>query len=110
MDYTDLELLAGRTFIDKDYDNAQKVAIVSDYFVNNMFDGDTNAALGSSVEISINGKYYTYYIDNCSGRMYTYSNMFFVRSVKPVQISNQNTGVFSFPSNITIIRLHKVLI
>lgn len=62
MDYTDLELLAGRTFIDKDYDNAQKVAIVSDYFVNNMFDGDTNAALGSSVEISINGKYYTYYI------------------------------------------------
>ena len=27
-----------------------------------MFDGDTSAALGSSVEISINGKYYTYYI------------------------------------------------
>ena len=62
MDYTDLDMLAGRSFIDKDYENAQKVCIVSDYFVNNMFDGDANAALGSAVEISISGKYYTYYI------------------------------------------------
>lgn len=62
MEYNDPEILAGRTFIEKDYENAQKVCIVSDYFVNNMFDGDTSAALGSAVEISINGKYYTYYI------------------------------------------------
>ena len=62
MDYTGLELLAGRSFIEKDYENAQKVCIVSDYFVNNMFGGDTSAALGSAVEISINNKYYTYYI------------------------------------------------
>ncbi|MBQ7147219.1 MAG: ABC transporter permease [Pseudobutyrivibrio sp.] len=62
MEYTDLDLLAGRTFIQKDFDNAQKVCIVSDYFVDNMFDGDTAAALGSAVEISINGKYYTYYV------------------------------------------------
>ena len=62
MDYTDLELLAGRTFIDEDYEDAEKVCIVSDYFVNNMFNGDTSEALGSAVEISINGKYYTYYI------------------------------------------------
>ena len=62
MDYTSLDLLAGRTFIEKDYENAQKVCIVSDYFVNNMFSGSTSDALGSSVEISINGKYYTYYI------------------------------------------------
>ena len=62
MDYTDLDLLAGRSFIEKDYDNAQKVCIVSDYFVNNMFDGSTADALGSAVEVSINGKYYTYYI------------------------------------------------
>ncbi len=62
MEYTDLDLLAGRNFIEKDYDNAQKVCIVSDYFVNNMFDGDTSAALGSAIEVSISGKYYTYYI------------------------------------------------
>ena len=62
MEYTDLDLLAGRTFIEQDYEDAEKVCIVSDYFVNNMFDGDTSAALGSAVEISINGKYYTYYI------------------------------------------------
>lgn len=62
MEYTDLELLAGREFLEKDYKNGQKVCIVSDYFVNNMFDGDTAEALGSSVEINIDGKYYTYYI------------------------------------------------
>lgn len=62
MDYTDLELLAGRSFIDEDYDGAKKTCIVSDYFVNNMFDGDTSAALGSSIEVSVSGKYYTYYI------------------------------------------------
>lgn len=62
MDYSNLDMLAGRSFIDKDYENAQKVCIVSDYFVNNMFDGSTADALGSAVEISINGKYYTYYI------------------------------------------------
>ncbi|MCR5415476.1 MAG: ABC transporter permease [Pseudobutyrivibrio sp.] len=62
MDYTDLTLLAGRSFIEKDYENAQKVCIVSDYFVNNMFDGDTSAALGSSIEVNVSGKYYTYYI------------------------------------------------
>lgn len=62
MDYTNLDLLAGRNFIEQDYENAQKVCIVSDYFVNNMFSGDTSSALGSAIEVSIDGKYYTYYI------------------------------------------------
>lgn len=62
MEYNDLTLLAGRSFIDEDYDDAKKTCIVSDYFVNNMFDGDTSAALGSPVEVNISGKYYTYYI------------------------------------------------
>ncbi len=62
MEYSDIDMAAGRSFIDKDYDNAQKVAIVSDYFVNNMFDGDTAKALGSEIEISVNGKYYYYHI------------------------------------------------
>lgn len=62
MEYKDIDLLAGRDFLDKDYTDGQKVCIVSDYFVNNMFDGDTSAALGSEVEVSINGKYYNYYV------------------------------------------------
>lgn len=62
MEYEDLDLTAGRSFIEKDYDNAQKVCIVSDYLVNSMFAGDTSAALGSPIEVNISGKYYTYYI------------------------------------------------
>ncbi len=62
MENTDLDMVAGRDFIDKDYDNGQKVAIVSDYYVNNMFGGDTSKAVGSEIEITINGKYYYYHI------------------------------------------------
>lgn len=56
------KLSAGRMFYDTDYTNGRKVAIVSDYFVNNMFDGDTEKALGSPVSIVINNRYYTYTI------------------------------------------------
>lgn len=62
IEYSKLDMKAGREFIDKDYEKAEKVCIVSDYFIDNMFDGDSSAALGQPVEINVNGKYYTYYI------------------------------------------------
>lgn len=62
IEYSKLDMKAGREFIDKDYEKAEKVCIVSDYFIDNMFDGDSRAALGQPVEVNVNGKYYTYYI------------------------------------------------
>lgn len=62
IEYSKLDMKAGREFIDKDYERAEKVCIVSDYFIDNMFDGDSSAALGQPVEVNVNGKYYTYYI------------------------------------------------
>ena len=62
MDYNDITIVDGRTFVSKDYSNAEKVCIVSDYYVNNMYDGDTSAIIGQPIEISLNGSYYTYYV------------------------------------------------
>ncbi len=58
----DLTIVSGRLFTEKDQAEGRKVAIVSDYFCNNMFNGDTGTAPGKEVSIFINGKYYYYTI------------------------------------------------
>ncbi len=57
-----LTLLAGRSFVSKDYEDGKKVILVSDKYVQNMFSGDNEGALGQNVEAVINGKYYNYTI------------------------------------------------
>ncbi|MCR4890954.1 MAG: ABC transporter permease [Lachnospiraceae bacterium] len=55
-----LTILAGRFFTDRDQEEAKKVCIVSDYFCNNLFNGDVDAALGSQISILLNGAYCHY--------------------------------------------------
>ncbi len=62
INFTDLDILGGRSFIDIDYDDAKKVCLVSDFFVNNMFDGDIKRAVGSPIEVYIGDNFYTYHI------------------------------------------------
>ncbi|SKB69472.1 putative ABC transport system permease protein [Lachnospiraceae bacterium] len=57
-----LKLLSGRSFEKSEYQNAGKTAIVSDRYVNNMFDGDTESALGKTIEVELDNKYYQYTI------------------------------------------------
>jgi putative ABC transport system permease protein len=57
-----LKMLSGRAFTSEDYEGAKKVAMVSDRYVNNMFAGDRNKALGQTVEVVIGNKYYSYTI------------------------------------------------
>ncbi len=68
----DIDLLAGRLFLDRDQDEARKVCLVSDYFVDNMFEGDKNAALGQPINVSVGNRYYTYYIVG----VYKYDNSY----------------------------------
>ncbi len=58
----DTTILGGRMFSIKDMKEGKKVALVSDKLVNNLFAGDTTSAIGSAVEVTINGNYYTYTI------------------------------------------------
>jgi putative ABC transport system permease protein len=57
-----LTLLAGRALSVAEQKDARRVGLVSDKFVNNMYGGDVQEALGKTVDILRNGKYYTYTI------------------------------------------------
>jgi putative ABC transport system permease protein len=57
-----LKVLAGSSFAAGDYSRGSKVCLVSDRYVNVLYGGDMNAALGENVEAAIDGKYYTYTI------------------------------------------------
>ncbi len=58
----DLTILSGRSFTEKDQEEGRKVAMVSDYFCNNMFGGDTAEAPGKEISVVINNKYYYFTI------------------------------------------------
>lgn len=55
-------LLDGRYFAEKETNDGNKVAIISDKAVNNMFDGDIETAIGSSIQINVEDKYYNFTI------------------------------------------------
>ena len=58
----DVTLLDGRYFAEKETNDGNKVAIISDKAVNNMFDGDIETAIGSSIQINVEDKYYNFTI------------------------------------------------
>ncbi|MCF0131323.1 MAG: ABC transporter permease [Pseudobutyrivibrio sp.] len=74
--YTSLnnDLLAGREFIDVDFDKGKKVCIVSDKFVENLYEGDNKKALGQTVEVECYGKIYDYHIVG----VYKYENQMII--------------------------------
>ena len=60
LNMADPTMLAGRTFTAQDYSEGRRVALISDYFCNNMFGGDTEAALGKTISVVSSGRYYKY--------------------------------------------------
>jgi len=62
------KMLAGNLLDAKAYSEGKAVAMVSDYFCNNLYDGDVNEAIGKEVEVVIGQKYYTFTI----GGVYKY--------------------------------------
>ena len=56
----DLTLTDGRFFSEKETDDANKVAIISNKAVKNLYDGDSEAAIGSTIQLNINDKYYNF--------------------------------------------------
>lgn len=62
LDNSSLEILAGSSLSDKALDGGKGVAVVSNYFVNNLFGGDMQEALGKEVEVVIGTEFYTYVV------------------------------------------------
>lgn len=57
-----LKMLGGRVFNAGELNDASMVCIVSDYFVNNMYSGNIEKALGDNIEVSIQNKSYNFVI------------------------------------------------
>lgn len=58
----DLTLLAGRYLTDADVKGKKGVAMVSDKVVENIYDGNIDAALNQKINIEIDSVYYSFYI------------------------------------------------
>ncbi|MCM1092141.1 MAG: ABC transporter permease [Muribaculum sp.] len=53
-------ILSGRYFSDKETENGEMVAMISDKAVQNLFGGDIEGAIGNSIQISLGDKYYSF--------------------------------------------------
>ena len=56
------EILAGSEFDDRAYSEGRGVCMVSDYFCNNLYNGDPEKAIGKTVEVIIGQKFYSFTI------------------------------------------------
>lgn len=56
----DTTILGGHMFTQRELDGGEMVGLISDKAVSNLFGGDEDAAIGSGVQVSLNGKYYTF--------------------------------------------------
>lgn len=56
----DTTILHGHMFTQRELDEGEMVGLISDKAVSNLFGGDGDAAIGSGVQVSLNGKYYTF--------------------------------------------------
>ncbi len=62
IEQSQLKMLGGRVFNSNELNDASMVCIVSDYFVNNMYGGNIDRALGENIEVSIKNKTYNFVI------------------------------------------------
>lgn len=58
----ELTLLAGRSLTERDQEEGRRVALVSDKLAEKLFDGNIMQAVGETVEVYLNNRYYTYTI------------------------------------------------
>ena len=56
------DLLAGRTIRQEDLDGRRSVCVVSDRLVENLYQGNADAALGDEVRVELNGEYQSFRI------------------------------------------------
>ena len=58
----DTTILEGRIFTDRELDENGHVAMISDYAVNNLFGGDSQKAVGSTIQVSLGDKVYDFVV------------------------------------------------
>ncbi len=102
-----VKIIAGNELSAQAYEGGKSVCIVSDRFVNNMFGGDTDKAIGHTVEIEMSGITHKYYVFTIVG-VYEYeAQQFEMTSARDTQTTvyiplknalakNHKKGFYSF--------------
>jgi len=62
VDFKDYDMVAGRQFLHRDYAEGRKVCMVTDKFVDRMFDGKNKKAIGQEIEVQVGTEFYELYI------------------------------------------------
>ncbi len=55
-----IDILTGRFFREREFDDGVRVALISDLAVDNIFGGDKETAVGSQVQVNVGDKYYSF--------------------------------------------------
>ncbi len=61
-EFKDKKIIAGRGFLNRDFENAKKVCLVTDKLVERLYNGDNDAIIGKQIEANVGGSYYSYYV------------------------------------------------
>lgn len=99
-------MLSGRFFSEKEMNAGERVAMISDKAVDNLFQGNKEEAIGSNIQISVNDKYYSFtvvgvyeYVESSMG-MFTSSDAEISTScyipLRAAQEINHSTGYSQF--------------
>ena len=101
-----IEIVKGSYFGEKELNQGEMVALVAEDVVDDIFDGDMDAAVGSSVQVSVNDKYYNFIISGVyeeSNDMYGEYSMFYGGSatdfyipLRTAQALNHTSGYTQF--------------
>lgn len=58
----ELNIISGRSFSDRDFSEGRKLVLVADDVVDTLFEGNYDQAIGNTIDVFINNRYYIYTI------------------------------------------------
>ena len=108
-DANDVKMLAGSTITESDIDNHKMKAVVSDRLVNNLFDGDVQAALGKKISVYTNFEIYTFtvvgvykYEQNMMNMSFAAAEDISTSAYIPITVAQKLSGAAEGYASITI--------
>ena len=108
-DANDVKMLAGSTITESDIDSHKMKAVVSDKLVNNLFDGDVQAALGKKISVYTDFEIYTFtvvgvykYEQNMMNMSFAAAEDITTAAYIPITVAQKLSGAAEGYASITI--------
>lgn len=108
-DANDVKMLAGTTITESDIDSHKMKAVVSDKLVNNLFDGNVQAALGKKISVYTDFEIYTFtvvgvykYEQNMMNMSFAAEEDISTSAYIPITVAQKLSGAVEGYANITI--------